>query len=140
MPAVTEPLRIIPLDASLRKLSQIGAEIKLPDMMTILDLDNLTEQDQDILRRGLYEHNVLVLRNQAGISPSTLPRLGELFDKTAWDIHSGGSEAVKDPKNILAANRAARLPQAPQVTVIGQGEFSDYQGIEKMSLKHVVWL
>lgn len=138
MPAATEPLRIIPLDSSLRKSSQIGAEIKLPEIMTILGLDDLTEQDQDILRQGLYEHNVLVIRNQGGISPATLPGLGKLFDKTAWDIHSGGSEAVKDPKNILAANRAARLPQAPQVTVIGQGEFSGYQGIDKMSLKHVV--
>jgi hypothetical protein len=106
--------------------------------MPLLDLDSLTDTDKDIFRRGLYDHNVLVIRSQAGLRPTVLPQLGKFFDETAGDLHSAGETAVKDPRNILAVNRATRIPCAPQVTVIGQGEFEGYEGIKKLSLKHVV--
>ncbi|GAB7355487.1 hypothetical protein MBLNU459_g5982t1 [Dothideomycetes sp. NU459] len=137
MPALTEPLRIVPLSPDVRKSSQIGAEVVLPTSMACLELDGFSDQDKDTLRRGLYDNNVLVIRNQTGLSPEVLPQLGRLFDETAWNMHSGGLKAVIDPKNILAANRAVRIPRAPQVTVIGQGNFDGYEGVEKISLKHV---
>lgn len=95
MPAITEPLRLISLNNKLRKASEIGAEVKLPSTMTLLDLGSPSEVDINTLGHGLYSNNVLVIQNQAGISPTVLLRLGKLFDDTAWDMHSGGSEAMK---------------------------------------------
>lgn len=133
-----EPLQIIPLPVEIRKQSLIGAEVVLPSSMTLLDLSRLSNIDKDTLRNGLYNHHVLVIRNQLGISPAVLPEIGKLFDETAWNIHSGGLRVVKDPGNILAANKAARIPRAPQVSVIGQGDFKNYEGVD-LSLKHVVF-
>jgi len=54
------------------------------------------------------------------------------------DMHSGGSKAVSDPKNILSRNAAVRTPSCRNVTVIGNGQFDGYMGIEQCKLIHVV--
>ncbi|KAL3472726.1 alpha-ketoglutarate dependent xanthine dioxygenase [Aspergillus californicus] len=130
-------IRITPLDSSLRLDSQIGAEVSLHKSMPLLDPNALSSADKTTLRAALYEHNVLVIRDQQGIDPAVLPQIGKLFDDTACDIHSGGRDAVRDPKNILAANRSARIPDAPQVSVIGQGDFRNYRGIDELALRHL---
>lgn len=138
MPSATLPLQITPLSHDVRKFSQIGAEIQLPTSMPLFDVDSLTKEEKDTLRQGLYEHGVLVVHNQSGISPSELLKICRLFDNTALDVHSGGKSAMTDPKNILAANKQARHPRADQVTIIGQGQFENYEGLRGLNLKHVV--
>ncbi|KAL3462636.1 alpha-ketoglutarate dependent xanthine dioxygenase [Aspergillus heterothallicus] len=130
-------IKITPLDNPLRQESGMGAEVTLAPSMPLLDPTALSDDDKATIRSALYEHNVLVIRNQKGIEPNVLPQLGKLFDETAWDIHSGGRDAVRDPKNILAGNRSARIPEAPQVSIIGQGEFKNYRGIDELALKHL---
>ncbi|KAK8163465.1 alpha-ketoglutarate dependent xanthine dioxygenase [Phyllosticta citribraziliensis] len=131
------PLRVVPLPDELRKSSQIGAEVVLPSGMRYLSLENLTEQEKTTLRDGLYQHGVLVVRDQLGIHPGVMPQLGKFFDETAGETHSAGRKMVTDKRNILSENRGARNPRATQVGIIGKGRFENVEGCLNLDLKHV---
>ncbi|KAF4773743.1 TfdA family Taurine catabolism dioxygenase TauD [Colletotrichum scovillei] len=62
--------------------------------MDILDVEALSEEDLNTFRRALFENQVVVIKNQKGIAPETLPKLTKVFDPTATDIHSAGEKAV----------------------------------------------
>ncbi|KAF2770532.1 alpha-ketoglutarate dependent xanthine dioxygenase [Teratosphaeria nubilosa] len=122
MPHATEnAIQIVPLSIELRKDSQLGAEVILPDHIEHLEPSKLTTADLENLRQALFENGVLVIRNQSGLDPAVLPQLAKVFDPTAKDIHSGGE----------------KLPRAPQVTVIGQGIIEGHEGLPTLNLKHV---
>ncbi|KAK8161110.1 alpha-ketoglutarate dependent xanthine dioxygenase [Phyllosticta citrichinensis] len=131
------PLRVVPLPDELRKSSKIGAEVILPSGMRYLSLENLTEQEKTTLRDGLYQHGVLVVRDQLGIHPGVMPQLGKFFDETAGETHSAGRKMVTDKRNILSENRGARNPRATQVGIIGKGHFDNVEGCLNLDLKHV---
>lgn len=126
------------LPDEIRQSSAIGAEIQLPPGMPLLDLDRLTDYDKDTLRKALFENQVIVIRKQKGIDPTVLPTLAKIFDPNASDIHSAGEKAVSDPKNILSAYKAGRIPRAPQVGIIGSGKFQDYEGLKELEVVHLV--
>jgi hypothetical protein len=138
MPHAAEPLRVTPLPASLRKSSLIGAEVTPPTGMHHIDPSALSFIDQRILRDSLFNNGVVVIRKQQGLDPSVMPALGRFSDSTAMNVHSGGEKMVTDKKNILSANRGARVPRAQQVSIIGKGKFKGHEGIEELDLKHVV--
>ncbi|KAK8191992.1 alpha-ketoglutarate dependent xanthine dioxygenase [Phyllosticta capitalensis] len=131
------PLRVVPLPAELRKSSQLGAEVVLPSGMHHLSLDKLTEQEKTTLKDGLYQHGILVVRDQHGIHPGVMPQIGKFFDETAGEIHSAGEKMVTDKRNILSQNRGARNPRATQVGIIGKGRFDNVEGCLNLDLKHV---
>lgn len=126
------------LPAEIRQSSAIGAEVQLPPGMPMLDLDRLTEKDKEVLQEALFRNQVIVIRGQKGIDPTVLPRLAKVFDPNASDIHSAGEKAVSDPKNILSAYKAGRIPRAPQVGIIGSGKFRDYEGLDELEVVHLV--
>lgn len=141
MPSATSPpsgLSFELLPSDIRDSSQIGAEVKLPSSMPILDVSALTESDIATLRQALFENQVVVIRNQQGIDPNTIPQLTKIFDPSASDIHASGKEAVSDVKNILSAYKAGRLPRAPQVGIIGSGKFRNYEGLDELEVVHLV--
>ena len=121
MPHIIDPLRIQPLNAELRKDTKLGAEVFLPSTQALLNLEALSGNDKETLRKALFAHGVLVIRNQAGLDPTVLVALAKLFDPAPLDHHSGGAKQVTDPNNILSLNNCSRIPKAPQVTVIGKG-------------------
>jgi alpha-ketoglutarate-dependent taurine dioxygenase len=137
MPHIVDPLRIQPLDAELRNDTKLGAEVLLPSTQKLLDLDALSESDKETLRKALFAHGVLVIRDQAGLDPSVLVGLAKLFDPAPLDHHSGGAKQVTDPNNILSLNNCSRIPKAPQVTVIGKGRVEDHQGLSELNLQHL---
>lgn len=126
------------LPEKVRQSSAIGAEIQLPPGMPILSLEDLNEKDKETLRRALFENQVVVIRKQKGIDPTVLPKLAKIFDPNATDIHSAGEKAVSNPKNILSAYKAGRIPRAPQVGIIGSGKFQDYEEIKELEVVHLV--
>lgn len=138
MAYVKGSLHVVPLAVDLRKRSELGAEVILPSSMKHLDLEHLSAEEQAILRAGLFDHGVLVVRNQQGFDPNVMPQIGRFFDETALGIHSSGEKMVTEVKNILSQNRGARLPRAPQVSVIGNGKWTGYEGLPDLDLKHVV--
>jgi alpha-ketoglutarate-dependent taurine dioxygenase len=137
MPHIIDPLRVQPLDATLRKDTKLGAEVHLPSSMRLLDLPALSKTDKKTLQQALFTHGVLVVRNQTGLSPTILPELAKFFDPAPLDHHSGGTKQVTDPNNILSLNNCSRIPEAPQVTVIGKGKFEDHQGLSEINLQHL---
>lgn len=138
MPHSISPLRVVPLDSATCKDSKLGAEVLLPESDKLLSPTTLSEQDRATLRQGLFDHGVLIVRNQQGLNPRVLYEIAQLIDPQAGDIHSGGEKAVVDPKNILSKNNAARIPRAPQVVLIGQGRIEGHEGVPQLDLKHVV--
>ncbi|KAJ5565191.1 hypothetical protein N7513_001433 [Penicillium frequentans] len=125
------------LPDSIRQSSAIGAEVQLPPGMSKLDLDRLTEKDKETLRKALFENQVIVIRGQKGIDATVLPQFAKVFDPSASDVHSAGEKAVSDPKNILSAYKAGRIPKAPQVGIIGSGTFHDYEGLKELEVIHL---
>lgn len=128
------------LPDTIRQSSAIGAEVQLPPGMSKLDLERLTENDKETLRKALFENQVIVIRGQKGIDPTVLPQFAKVFDPSASDVHSAGEKAVSDPKNILSAYKAGRIPRAPQVGIIGSGTFHDYEGLKELEVIHLVCL
>lgn len=137
MPHIIDALRIQPLNAELRKDTKLGAEVFLPSTQKLLDLEALSESDKGTLRKALFTHGVLVIRDQTGLEPSVLVGLAKLFDPAPLDHHSGGAKQVTDPNNILSLNNCSRIPKAPQVTVIGKGRVEDHQGLSEIYLQHL---
>jgi len=137
MPHIIDPLRIQPLDAELRRDTNLGAEVLLPSSMRLLDLHALSKSDKEALRKALFTHGVLVIRDQVGLEPTVLVELAKLFDPAPLDHHSGGAKQVTDPNNILSLNNCSRIPKAPQVTVIGKGRVDNHQGLSEISLQHL---
>jgi alpha-ketoglutarate-dependent taurine dioxygenase len=137
MPYIIDPLRIQPLAAELRKDTKLAAEVLLPSIQKLLDLNALSESDKETLRKALFAHGVLVIRNQTGLDPTALVGLAKLFDPAPLDHHSGGARQVTDPNNILSLNNCSRIPKAPQVTVIGKGRVEGHQGLAEMDLQHL---
>ncbi|KAK6078314.1 TfdA family Taurine catabolism dioxygenase TauD [Seiridium cupressi] len=105
--------------------------------MPTLEIGRLTEQDKQTLRKALFEDQVIVIRGQKGIEPTVLPELAKVFNESAIGAHSTGEKAVSDSRNILSAYKAGRIPQAPQVGIIGLGKFQDYDGIPKLEVIHL---
>lgn len=138
MMAISNGLTYAPLGTDIRQDSAIGAEIKLPAGSPLLDLKSLSSADRESLCKALFENQVVVIRNQQGIDPKVLPELAKVFDESASDIHSAGVKAVSDPRNILSAYKAGRIPRAPQVGIIGTGKFENYEGLESLDLVHLV--
>jgi hypothetical protein len=141
MPKKVTPLsrlHVHPASDGLTKESLIGAEIYLDGNSGLVDPKKLSVNDIAVLRQALYDYSVLVLRNQQGISPQDLPLLAAIWDDKIKQTHSGGEKQVKDSNNILSKNGGARIPKAPQVQVIGNGEFIEYEDIEYLNLAHVV--
>jgi hypothetical protein len=126
------------LPDEVRQSSAIGAEVHLPPGMPMLDLERLTEKDKETLQEALFRNQVIVIRGQKGIDPTVLPKLAKIFDPNASDIHSAGEKAVSDPKNILSAYKAGRIPRAPQVGIIGSGKFQNYEGLDELEVVHLV--
>lgn len=137
MPHIISPLSIQPLDPSLCKETNLGAEVHLPSSTKLLDLPTLSPIDKEILRQALFTHGVLVIRNQTGLEPTALVDLAKFFDPAPLDHHSGGAKQVTDPNNILSLNNCSRIPKAPQVTVIGKGRVEGHQGLGEVDLQHL---
>ncbi|KAF1979046.1 alpha-ketoglutarate dependent xanthine dioxygenase [Bimuria novae-zelandiae CBS 107.79] len=137
MPHPAAPLQIRPLPADLRKSTLLGAEVVLPESMTLLDLKALSETEKETLRKGFFENGVLVIRDQTGIEPQVLYDIADLLDPDHLPYHSGGQKQVTDSKNILSQNNCSRIPRAPQVTVIGSGSVENHEGIDSLDLKHL---
>lgn len=128
---------IRPLDTELRKDTLVGAEVIVKDPSHPINPDTFTPEDISVLRQALYDNTVLVIRKQQGINPLSLEKIASIWDPDMINQHSGGKYQVRDPRNILSANNGARLPRAPNVQIIGNGEFKNYEGLD-LDLVHVV--
>jgi hypothetical protein len=142
MPSATLPtspiITIQPLSPELRKDTLTGAEVVL-NTQSPIDPHSFSPEDVSVLRQALYDNSVLVFRKQQGIDPLALEELAAIWDEDLFNVHSAGKEQVTDPRSILSRNNGARLPQAQNVQIIGNGVFKGYEGLD-LNLRHVVSL
>ncbi len=87
----------------------------------------------EIIRSALYEHSVVVLKNQAGLSSAAQFELTRRFDPAASGLYSHGTNI--DKRSVLH-NDLTTVPSLPQVQVIGHGHVSAYEGLTDLKLTH----
>lgn len=104
-----------------------GAEIRGAD------LEALNETDFDIIRRALYENQVVIFKNQQDLSPRAQYELTRRFDPT---VESYGHGKTIDAKRSILHPDLKTIPHQPQVQVIGNGPVEEFQGLKNITLKH----
>ena len=85
------------------------------------------------IRDVFYHNNVVVLKNQSGLSPKAQYELTKLFDPAAKGY--GHGKTFKNKKSILFSE-ARTVPHQPEVQIIGNGFIPVYEGLENIELSH----
>lgn len=98
-----------------------------------VDLENLTEENFQIIREALYNHHVIVLKNQITLSPKAQYLLTKRFDP-ASDNYGHGK--TLDAKRSVLHPDLKTIPHQPQVQVIGNGFYEEYEGLKNITLVH----
>lgn len=98
-----------------------------------VDLENLSEADFQTIRNALYNSHVVVLKNQAGLSPKAQYELTKRFDPTSENYGHG---KTLDAKRSVLHPDLKTIPHQPQVQVIGNGFYEEYEGLKNITLKH----
>ncbi|KAF2171795.1 hypothetical protein M409DRAFT_63372 [Zasmidium cellare ATCC 36951] len=104
-----------------------GAEIRHAD------LQNLTPSDFQVIRRALYENQVIIFKNQQHLPPSAQYELTRLFDPT---VQAYGHGKTLDAKKSILHPDLKTIPHQPQVQVIGNGPVAEFEGLRDITLKH----
>jgi alpha-ketoglutarate-dependent taurine dioxygenase len=97
------------------------------------DVENLTDDDFAIIREALYNSHVVVIRDQAGVSPKAQYELTRRFDPVS---DSYGHGKTLDAKRSVLHPDLKTIPHQSQVQVIGNGFYEEYEGLKNITLKH----
>ena len=97
------------------------------------NLESINEADFAIIRRALYEHNVVLFKGQQSLSPRAQYELTRLFDPVST---SYGHGKTIDAKRSVLHPDLKTIPHQPQVQVIGNGPVSEFEGLKNITLKH----
>lgn len=100
---------------------------------TQVDANNLSDADWEIIQDALYRHSVLVLKDQAHVTPKAQYELTQRFDPTCSKYGHGAS---LDAKRSILHPDLKTIPHQPQVQVIGNGLIPSYEGLKDIKLKH----
>jgi alpha-ketoglutarate-dependent taurine dioxygenase len=98
-----------------------------------IDLEALTDAEFEVIRNALYISHVVVLRNQSGLSPKAQYELTKRFDPTT---DSYGHGKTLDAKRSVLHPDLKTIPHQPQVQVIGNGFYEEYEGLKNITLVH----
>ncbi|ATZ46197.1 hypothetical protein BCIN_01g08370 [Botrytis cinerea B05.10] len=120
-------LEVKPFSSPENSSLNLGAEINN------VDLEHLSEEDFKTIRNALYNHHVVVLKNQAGLSPKAQYDLTRRFDPTA---ETYGHGKTLDAKRSVLHPDLKTIPHQTQVQVIGNGFYEEYEGLKNITLKH----
>ena len=116
------PLRVHPSSAV-----DFGAEIDN------IDVENLSEADWQTIREALYTYHVVVLKNQKDLTPKGQYELTRRFDPAS---DSYGHGKTLDAKRSVLHPDLKTIPHQPQVQVIGNGFYEEYEGLKNITLVH----
>lgn len=110
-----------------------GAKFDIGAELQGADLENITESDFDVIRKALYEHQVILFKGQQNLSPKAQYELTRLFDPT---VEGYGHGKTLDAKRSILHPDLKTIPHQPQVQVIGNGPVEEFQGLKNITLKH----
>lgn len=97
------------------------------------DIENLNDADFETIRAALYNSHVVVLKNQNGLSPKAQYELTKRFDPAS---DSYGHGKTLDAKRSVLHPDLKTIPHQPQVQVIGNGFYEEYEGLKNITLVH----
>lgn len=97
------------------------------------DLENVSDSDFDVIRRALYEHQIIMFKGQQNLSPRAQYELTRMFDPS---VESYGHGKTLDAKRSVLHPDLKTIPHQPQVQVIGNGPVAEFEGLENITLKH----
>lgn len=121
-------LQIRPLEPAPGSSVDFGAEV------AACNLAQLSDADFDALWRAVLTYHVVVVREQAGLTPQQQFELTRRFDPTVQTYgHGHDKELLK--KSVLVQDLIS-IPGVPQVQLIGNGPVEDHEGVRSALLKH----
>lgn len=95
-------------------LPESAREVNFGVQVTGLDLAALRDDEFADLRRALYEHHVVVVRDQGHVTPQEQLAITRRFDADAAGEYGHGSNLALMKAGVLS-NDLVSLPSAPEV-------------------------
>lgn len=120
-------LEVRPIEVPFTSAVNFGVEI------LNADVENLTDDDFAFIHEALYNSHVVVIKDQAGVSPKAQYELTRRFDPVS-DRYGHGK--TLDAKRSVLHPDLKTIPHQPQVQVIGNGFYQEYEGLKNITLKH----
>ncbi|KAL2682802.1 Alpha-ketoglutarate-dependent xanthine dioxygenase xan-1 [[Neocosmospora] mangrovei] len=111
-----------------------GSAIDFGATVSNVDVENITDADFDVIRDALFNHQVLVFKNQNHLSPKAQYEITQRFDPEATGSYGHGK--TLDAKRSILHPDLKTVPHQPQVQVIGNGFVEDYEGLKNIQLRH----
>jgi alpha-ketoglutarate-dependent taurine dioxygenase len=99
-----------------------------------LDLPSLSDAEFAELERAVFTHQVVVVREQAGLSPQHQFELTRRFDPTVRTYGHGNRLDIM--KQSVLMQDLVSIPDFPQVKLLGNGRVQNHQGIADVMLQH----
>ncbi|KAK4546662.1 hypothetical protein LTR36_001880 [Oleoguttula mirabilis] len=110
-----------------------GSNIDFAAELRGADLENISEVDFDVIRRALYENQLILFKRQQDLSPKAQYELTQLFDPSS---EAYGHGKTLDTKKSILHPDLKTIPHQPQVQVIGNGPVEEFEGLKNITLKH----
>jgi alpha-ketoglutarate-dependent taurine dioxygenase len=110
-----------------------GSAVDFGAVITNADVEHLADEDFEVIRDALYRSHVVVLKNQQGASARAQYELTQRFDPVSTNYGHGKTLDVK--RSVLHPDLKT-VPHQPQVQVIGNGHYDEYEGLQDFTLKH----
>jgi xanthine dioxygenase len=98
-----------------------------------VDLSNVTDDDFEIIHNAVYNYQVVLIKDQSGVTPAQQFALNNMFDPSGTNYGHG---KTLDAKRSILHPDLKTIPHQPQVQVIGNGFVPSYEGLENITLKH----
>ncbi|OJJ51800.1 hypothetical protein ASPZODRAFT_12605 [Penicilliopsis zonata CBS 506.65] len=118
---------------SIQPLTHPNSEVDFGAEIRYADLENLSDEDFALIRDALYNHHVVVFKDQQSLSPRAQYELTKRFDP-ASDNYGHGK--TLDAKRSILHPDLKTVPHQPQVQVIGNGFVEEYEGLQNVQLRH----
>ncbi|GAA5897715.1 hypothetical protein JCM6882_000075 [Rhodosporidiobolus microsporus] len=113
-----------------------------------VDLGSMTDSQFAVLERSLYEHKVLIVKDQGRLTPVEQFELVCRFDPTAKREHGHGdpkksAAEFKGKKTLLEKPGIPPIPVQPEVRLIGHGpqeaQWGLPEGLVLSQVSHTMW-
>lgn len=111
-----------------------GSKINFGAKVEGVDIERLSEEDFKAIHDALYEHQVLLFKDQGHVTPKAQYLLTSHFDP-ASDTYGHGTDVPNSAKSILHPDLKT-IPHQPQVQVIGNGFVKEFEGLKDIQLRH----
>jgi alpha-ketoglutarate-dependent taurine dioxygenase len=129
------PLRELSVSDTVTSFGKSFSDPLIHNSSAVPETDKALPTDEQfaIIRQTLFEHQVVVFKNQSHCSPRAQYELTKRFDPAS---ESYGHGKTLDAKRSVLHPDLKTIPHQPQVQVIGNGFVKSYEGLENITLRH----